>query len=130
MKKQNILIMSIGILGSLIAFCGCARASTHKTISVEKAKEMIDNGGVVIVDVREQDEYNSGHIDGAILLPLGEIKKDAGSVLKDKDATILVYCRSGVRSAKGAKQLASMGYTNIYDIGGINSWKDKGYKVV
>ena len=84
---------------------------------------MMDTQEVIILDVQEQDEYDSGHIPGAVLLLVGSIDKDtAAEVIPEKDSTILVYCRSGNRSKQAADKLARLGYTNIVEFGGINSW--------
>jgi len=83
--------------------------------------------GYVIVDVREQYEFDAGHIEGAVLIPLGSIEQLAGELIPDKESVLLVYCRSGRRSAAGAQILFDMGYKNVYDFGGIISWP---YEVV
>ena len=83
----------------------------------------MDTQEVIILDVREQDEYDSGHIPGAVLLPVGTIDEDtAAEVIPEKDSTGLVYCRSGNRSKTASSALAELGYTNIYEFGGINTW--------
>lgn len=81
-----------------------------------------DNNSV-IVDVRRQDEYDSGHIPGAILIPNESIGTEKPDALPDPDQIILIYCRSGRRSKEAAQKLADMGYTNIYEFGGIIDWK-------
>ena len=92
-------------------------------ITQEEAKEMMDTQEVIILDVREQDEYDSGHIPGAVLLPVGTIDETtAAEVIPEKDSTVLVYCRSGNRSKTASSTLAELGYTNIYEFGGINTW--------
>lgn len=97
--------------------------SNYQQISQEEAKEMMDTQEVIILDVREQDEYDSGHIPGAILLPVGTIDEEtAAEVIPEKDSTVLVYCRSGNRSKTASSALAELGYTNIYEFGGINTW--------
>ena len=97
--------------------------SNYQQISQEEAKEMMDTQEVIILDVREQDEYDSGHIPGAILLPVGTIDEEtAAEVIPEKDSTVLVYCRSGNRSKTASSALAEQGYTNIYEFGGINTW--------
>lgn len=78
--------------------------------------------GHVIVDVRRQEEYDAGHIPGAILIPNESINRDAPEALPDYDQIILIYCRSGNRSKQAAEKLAAMGYRGIYDFGGINTW--------
>lgn len=100
-----------------------SHSASVNTITPEQAKEIIDNNpDCVILDVRTQEEYDEGHIKGAVLLPDSEIAARAKEVLTDKDAVILVYCRSGRRSALAAKELAQMGYTQIHDFGGIIDW--------
>ena len=95
--------------------------TTYKKISAQDAKAIIDSEDVIILDVRTPEEYNSGHIENAVLLPVTEITDKAEEVLPNKDAKILVYCRSGNRSATAAKDLINLGYTNVFDFGGINS---------
>jgi len=72
--------------------------------------------------VRTQEEYDAGHLKGSILIPYTDIEKLAGEKLPDKDATILVYCRSGRRSAIAAQALADLGYTHVMDMGGLQDW--------
>jgi rhodanese-related sulfurtransferase len=101
---------------------GESSAMAYKKISAEEAKTMIDAGNVIILDVRTQEEYDAGHIEGALRLESADFGKKAATVLPDKAATILVYCRSGNRSKTAAKLLLELGYTNVYDFGGINDW--------
>jgi len=97
-------------------------------ISAETAKKMMDTSSdLIILDVRTEEEYKSGHIDGAILIPDYEVEAKAEEILEDKSVTILVYCRSGRRSALAAQILNDLGYTSIYDFGGIIDWP---YEVV
>ena len=92
-------------------------------IDQERAKAMMEvDDGHVIVDVRRQDEYDTGHIPGAILLPNESIGTEQPEELPDKEQIILIYCRSGNRSKQAAQKLAEMGYVNIYEFGGINTW--------
>ena len=122
-------MFSYGTTPFLLAFflltgCGGTAADgSYQQISQEDAKEMMDTQEVIILDVREQDEYDSGHIPGAVLLPVGSIDEDtAAEVIPEKDSTVLVYCRSGNRSKTASSALAELGYTNIYEFGGINTW--------
>lgn len=97
--------------------------SMYEQITAEEAKNIMDSGeDVVILDAREQDEYDSGHIPGAILIPYTEIENKAEDILPDKDKQILVYCRSGRRSKIAAEILSSLGYTNTKEFGGIIDW--------
>ena len=103
--------------------CGGKDMENYQQISQEQAKEMMDAGSVVILVVRDQYEYDAGHIPGAVLLPLGAIDEEsAAGVIPDQDADVLVYCRSGSRSKKAAAALAGLGYTAIYEFGGITTW--------
>ena len=89
----------------------------------EEAKQMMtDYPDAVILDVREADEYNSGHIPGAVLLPYGDIPEKAHIVLPNKEKMILIYCRSGRRSKIAAESLTVLGYTAVYEFGGIIDW--------
>lgn len=96
--------------------------SQPKELTPEEAYEKMSQETVAILDVRDAPEYYSGHIPGAMLLPLRSISARAEKMLPDKNATILVYCQSGRRSAQAAAQLCQMGYTQIYDFGGIVDW--------
>lgn len=91
-------------------------------INAAEAVRLLDAGRAVAVDVREPDEYAVGHIPEAKLLPLGQVLARAGEVLPDKNAAWLIYCRTGRRSADAVQKLESLGYTNLYDLGGILSW--------
>ena len=107
----------------LLTGCGGNAADGYQQITQEEAKEMMDSQEVVILDVREQDEYDSDHIPGAVLLPVGTIDETtAAQVIPEKDSTVLVYCRSGNRSKTASAALADLGYTNIYEFGGISTW--------
>jgi len=96
---------------------------SYTQIDQETAKLMMDlNDGHVIVDVRRQDEYDEGHIPGAICIPNESITDSMPSELPDLEQIILVYCRSGRRSKEAAQKLFDMGYTNVYEFGGIIDW--------
>lgn len=122
MMKRIVSLLS----AFLLLFAGCASAggeASYNQISQEEAKSMMDTQDVLILDVREQDEYDSGHIPGAVLLPVGTIDEEsAAAVIPEKDSTVLVYCRSGNRSKTAAAALAKLGYTQIYEFGGITTW--------
>ena len=99
----------------------------YQKITAQEGKEMIDGGDIILVDVRTKEEYDSGHIANAILIPNETISDKMPEELDNLDAKIIIYCRSGRRSAIAAKNLIKMGYTNIYDMGGIADWP---YEVV
>ena len=95
----------------------------YENITADEAKQIMDaETGYVILDVRTEEEYAEGHIPGAILIPDCEITQKAESILPDKDQKILVYCRSGRRSKNAAEALLALGYTNIWEFGGIIDW--------
>ena len=116
----------IMLIAALLVLSGCGGKETERSyrqISQEEAKKMMDTREVLILDVREQDEFDAGHIPGAVLLPVGTITGEtAAAVIPEKDSVVLVYCRSGNRSKTASAALAELGYTGIYEFGGINTW--------
>ena len=98
-------------------------SNSYQQVDAETAKELMDTGGdYVILDARTQAEYDEGHIPGAILIPHDTVATAAEDALPDKDQLILVYCRSGNRSKRASQALVDLGYTNVVEFGGINSW--------
>jgi phage shock protein E len=96
----------------------------YTNISPREAKERLATGkGVLLLDVRTPEEYNEIHIPNSISLPLNQLKPGISKVASDKDTEIIVYCLSGMRAASACSQLAAMGYTNVSNMGGIQSWK-------
>lgn len=130
MKKTKLSypLFLLAVLTLLTLLTGCQTTDETKetvlvtTITAEEAKTILDNEDVILVDVRTQEEFDAGYIEGAILLPDYDIEANAEKILTDKDTKILVYCRSGRRSAAAAEKLVDMGYQNIYDMGGIIDW--------
>lgn len=94
----------------------------YAKITPDEAKERMGKEGVIVLDVRTPAEYAEGHIEGAVLLPVDQIQEQAVTALPDKSAEILVYCRSGNRSKIASKALIEMGYTKVFDFGGIIDW--------
>ena len=119
---------SIGIIGGAdgptsIIIAEKGEKAMYQQITAEEAKKIMDSGEEhIILDTREQDEFDEGHIPGAILIPYTEIENKAEEMLPDKDAQILVYCRSGRRSKIASESLAKLGYTNVKEFGGIIDW--------
>ena len=121
MKRSIVVTMAI-VLCAMVLLGGCGE-NGYQQISQDEAKEMMDTQEVVILDVREQDEFDSGHIAGAVLLPVGSISEaTAAEVIPKKDSVVLVYCRSGNRSKTASEKLVELGYTKVYEFGGINTW--------
>lgn len=97
--------------------------AAYRKISAEESRDIMDSTeDFILLDVRTDEEFKEKRIDGAILIPNYEIANRAESELPDKNAVILIYCRSGRRSANVANELVDMGYTNVYDFGGILDW--------
>lgn len=100
-----------------------SNSNSHQQVDAEAAKELMDTeDDYVILDARTQTEYDEGHIPGAILIPHDTVATAAENALPDKDQLILVYCRSGNRSKEASQALVDLGYTNVVEFGGINSW--------
>ncbi len=123
MKKLVFLLLAV----MLLTACGQDKendqGAVYVNITAEEAKQIMDTEeGYIILDVRTQEEYDQGHIPGAILISHEEIVEKAEDVLTDKDQLILVYCRSGRRSKIAAEALVELGYTNIKEFGGIIDW--------
>ena len=104
--------------------CSDGGSVTYEQISGAEAKALMDSeNGYIIIDARTQEEYDQGHIPGAILIPEYEIADRAEKELHDKNQLILVYCRSGRRSKIAAEELVKLGYTNVKEFGGIIDWE-------
>ena len=123
MKKLVFLLLAV----LLLTACGQDKendqGAVYMNITAEEAKQIMDSEeGYIILDVRTQEEYDQGHIPGAIVISHEEIAEKAEDVLTDKNQLILVYCRSGRRSKIAAEALVELGYTNIKEFGGIIDW--------
>ncbi len=107
-----------------LLLCGCRQSPiSYVCITAQQAKELMDSQpDCIILDVRTQQEYDLGHIPGALLIPNEVISEEAEKILKEKDQLILVYCRSGRRSKEAAQKLCDLGYTNVKEFGGIIDW--------
>ena len=120
------ILTPVLLLVMILAACGQTtgeREAVYMNITATEAKEIMDSEtGYVILDVRTEEEYAKGHVPGAILIPDYEIETRAEEELPDKDQMLLVYCRSGRRSKLAAEALVELGYTNIYEFGGIIDW--------
>lgn len=137
MKKLLTLIFAAVLAVSAVCFAQEETTATntqtvqtqtaaYKTLTPQQAKERIEqNANIVVLDVRSQEEFAAGHLPNAVLLPVDLIEAksaEVAKVLPDKDAEILVYCRSGKHAHRASQALANMGYTNIEHIGGIMDW--------
>ena len=139
MKIKKIALMAVvGLISVLGISCGRTmnskqvsvdskevkneKKAEYKKITSDEAKNIMLTEKPIVVDVRSLEEYNEGHIPNAISVPLETIENEAETKLKNKDALILVYCRSGRRSREAALRLIEKGYTNVIDFGGIQDW--------
>ena len=130
MKRKSFSAWAL-LLFLIVSLAGCGsreedakNTASYQQITAEEAKSMMEEQpDAVILDVREQDEYNAGHIPDAVLLPVGTINEEtAASAIPEKDTVALVYCRSGNRSKTASQALVDLGYTQIYEFGGIQDW--------
>lgn len=135
--SKKIILLALAIITVATVFAGCTQKTnteqteatqvnigTYYQIPQDEAKRIMDEeSDYIIVDAREQSEYDEGHIKGAIVIPYTEIEQKAEEMLPNKEQLILVYCRSGRRSKIAAQSLANMGYTNVKEFGGIIDWQ-------
>lgn len=120
MKKRICLFSMIFMVLSIITGCSQNEASIEN-VSREKAKELIETEEVAVIDVRTQEEYNSGHIPGAHLLPLDQLHTQLDDL--DKDQPYLIVCKTGNRSLQASQQLLDNGFKHIYNMeNGMNAW--------
>ena len=136
--RQILLFAALTASLSLLAGCALSKAkadtaedmtdkAAYHKISAEETHEMMASQEVGVVDVRTREEYESGHIENAVLVPNESIGSEMPEALPDKEATLLVYCRSGRRSKDAAQKLLELGYQSVYDFGGVIDWS---YKLV
>ena len=133
--RQILLFAALAaVLALLLVSCGGTKdkpvpteedapsKAAYQKISAEEAYEMMVSQEVVVVDVRTREEYDVGHIENAVLVPNESIGSEMPEALPDKEATLLIYCRSGRRSKDAAQKLLALEYQNIYDFGGVIDW--------
>lgn len=121
MKKRGYIIFTF-----LLSLCllGCSASSQIQSIDQKTVYNMIQNKeDFILVDVREQNEYDEGHIPSSVLIPLGTIESDFQKIITDKQQKIVVYCRTGRRSQEAYDKIIHLGYENVYDMGGIVDWQ-------
>ncbi len=127
LNKKVIVIFCVLVIAIVFIILNNKEIDMYKElgyhqISQEEAKDIMDNEDVIILDVREQYEYDERHIDKSILVPLGEINDTIEDIIPNKESKVLVYCRTGNRSKQASANMVDLGYTNVYEFGGINTW--------
>ena len=137
-----LLALAMGILGGTMACGGAATTATAAETAAEKAGpstlkpsvdvatvyDLLDNPDVFLIDVREPFEYDTGHIPGITLIPMGDVASRLSEIPTDKE--VIVTCRTGNRSAQIADFLRAQGFTNVHNMeGGIVAWEEAGYPV-
>lgn len=146
MNKQYLSYFAAVLLAVLIIAPGMAAAHTHTytNMSACDARQMIEKEAVFLLDVRTPSEYELGHIEGAVLIPLKNVKSDPDALSPEellparmkelpcnKNTKILVYCKVGTRGAETGSLLEDAGYKNVYNIdGGLDRWVKEGYPIV
>lgn len=120
-KVRKLLLGLFGI--SLLSFSACGKTISYTNISPKDALGVIKGDSkAVLIDVRTPEEFQVIRIPGSVLIPDYEIEEKIADAVPDKDTTVIVYCRSGNRSRTAAKKLIDMGYTRVFDLGGIIDW--------
>lgn len=116
MKKILTVLLGLSLFG-------CSSKANYHQIDGQSALDMMNNEtDYIIIDVRTESEYQQGHIKNAINIPNETIDESVSEILTDKDQLLLVYCRSGNRSKQASEKLAKLGYSNIYEFGGISDF--------
>ena len=116
MKKILTVLLGLSLFG-------CSSKANYNQIDGQSALDMMNNEtDYIIIDVRTESEYQQGHIKNAINIPNESIDESVSEILTDKDQLLLVYCRSGNRSKQASEKLAKLGYSNIYEFGGISDF--------
>lgn len=120
-KMKKVLLGAFATF--LITSTACTKTLPFTTITPKEALELLKGEkNAVLIDVRTEEEFKTIRIPGSILIPNTEIKEKIANVVPDKDTPVILYCRSGNRSAQAAKVLTGMGYTKVFDLGGIINW--------
>lgn len=121
MKHKYLVLVMTLIMTTAFILGSCGTG--YKQISQDEAMKIMDEeSGYLIVDVRRPNEFAEGHIEGAINVPNEGIAEEMPEELPDKDQLLLIYCRTGRRSKEASEKLAKIGYKNVYEFGGINTW--------
>ena len=121
MKHKYLVLVMALIMTTVFILGSCGTG--YKQISQDEAMQIMEEeSGFLIVDVRRPDEFAEGHIEGAINVPNEGIAEEMPEELPDKDQLLLIYCRTGRRSKEASEKLAKIGYKNVYEFGGINTW--------
>ncbi len=119
---KNPIVLAIALL-AMLAVPAAAQTAQYRQITPEAAKKMLaEDKSAVLVDVRTPEEYAAGRIPGSVLIPDYDLAANAAKLLPDKNKPVIVYCRSGNRSRGSAQTLLKLGYTDVYDLGGIGRW--------
>ncbi len=129
-EKHKTLLKALSLVLCLLVLCtGCAADKTngeeplYSSITMEDAATLLEaENDYIILDVRTEQEYFTGHIPGAMCIPNEDIDETVVELLPDQEHVIFVYCRSGNRSKEASEKLANLGYTNIVEIGGVKDW--------
>lgn len=136
MKAASFVLSAAAVLLAVFACCGCRQQKEgsgagaengggegYLKLTAAEAKAVMDSGAeCTVIDAREQNEFDEGHIPNAVLMPYTRVEELAPALLPDKTGCILVYCRSGRRSKIAAETLVKMGYTDVREFGGITDW--------
>ena len=127
--QQNMFLIAIAVLsGGMLAFTTFRQAGGGKGLSPTQATMLINREDAQVIDVREPDEYVSGHLPESRNVPLGRLAERAGELDKLKDVPLVVVCQTGARSASACKQLGKLGFAKAQNLeGGINAWRTAGF---
>lgn len=125
MTRKKIFICTFILILTTVLFVSCkdGTESGYMIISAQEGKDMLaSDPDILLIDVRTKGEFEAGYIEGSINIPDVELESKIGEIVKDKNTTVILYCRSGNRSKQAALKMIDMGYKKVYDMGGILDW--------
>ena len=126
--QQNLILIAAAVVsGTMLLFMSIRRPGGANALSPTQATQLINREDAQVIDVREADEYVSGHLPESRNFPLGALAERAGELDKFKDSPLILICQSGARSGGACKTLAKLGFTKVYNLeGGITAWRAAG----
>ena len=129
--QQNLILIAAAVIsGAMLLFTSLRRPGGANAVSPTQATQLINREDAQIIDVREPDEYVSGHLPESRNIPAGKLEERAGELDKFKDTPLIMVCQTGARSSGASKTLGKLGFAKVHNLeGGVNAWRAAGMPV-